>query len=182
MPKTVRSKVVVAGDPAVGKTALVQMFHSSGQRFPKHYLMTLGVEFCTKAVPLLELDTTVELHLFDTAGQDIYAEMIPNFWEDATAVILVYDVTRVHTLEACANWYGRILQAIGKDSLPGVLVANKMDLRERIVVKRPEGQQMAQQLQMEFLETSAQDAQDAEQPFQAVAKLIKADTDDIETV
>jgi len=114
--------------------------------------------------------------------QDIYAEMIPNFWEDATAVILVYDVTRVHTLEACANWYGRILQAIGKDSLPGVLVANKMDLRERIVVKRPEGQQMAQQLQMEFLETSAQDAQDAEQPFQAVAKLIKADTDDIETV
>jgi len=58
-----------AGDPAVGKTALVQMFHSSGQRFPKHYLMTLGVEFCTKAVPLLELDTTVELHLFDTAGQ-----------------------------------------------------------------------------------------------------------------
>jgi len=97
-------------------------------------------------------------------------------------VVLVYDVTRAHTLEACANWYGRILQAIGKDSLPGVLVANKMDLRERIVVKRPEGQQMAQQLQMEFLETSAQDAQDAEQPFQAVAKLIKADTDDIETV
>jgi len=161
---------------------LVQMFHSSGQRFPKHYLMTLGVEFCVKAVPLPEADTTVELHLFDTAGQDIYAEMIPSFWEDATAVILVYDVTRVHTLEACANWYGRLLQALGKDSLPGVLVANKMDLRERIVIKRPEGQQMAQQLQMQFLETSAQEPQDAEQPFQAVAKLIKADTDDIDTV
>ena len=80
------------------------------------------------------------------AAQDIYAEMVPSFWEDAEAVILVYDVTRAHTLEACANWYGRLLQTLGKDSLPGVLVANKTDLRERLVVKRAEGQQLASQL------------------------------------
>ena len=177
-----------AGDPAVGKTAIVQMFHSAGQRFPKHYMMTLGVEFCVKAVTLQDADTSVEFHLFDTAGQvpphegacaargpgrqqgkgaraappphagyatlapllhatqDIYAEMVPSFWEDAEAVILVYDVTRAHTLEACANWYGRLLQTLGKESLPGLLVANKMDLRERLVVKRAEGQQMASQL------------------------------------
>ena len=45
------------------------MFHSAGQRFPKHYMMTLGVEFCVKAVTLQEENTAVEFHLFDTAGQ-----------------------------------------------------------------------------------------------------------------
>lgn len=75
--------------------------------------------------------------------------MVPSFWGDAEGVILVYDVTRPHTLEACANWYGRLLQSLGKESLPGVLVANKMDLRERLVVKRVDGQQMASQLGME---------------------------------
>jgi len=148
MGKTIRCKLVVVGDPAVGKTALVQMFHSAGQRFPKHYMMTLGVEFCTKAVTTPDATTIVEFHLFDIAGQEIYAEIVPSFWEDTEAVMLVYDVTRAHTLEACANWYGRLLQSLGKDSLPGVLVANKMDLRERLVVKRAEGQQMAAQLGM----------------------------------
>mmetsp|Transcript_33040 Transcript_33040/g.74648 ORF Transcript_33040/g.74648 Transcript_33040/m.74648 type:complete len:183 (-) Transcript_33040:687-1235(-) len=182
MPRTVRSRVVVAGDPAVGKTALVQMFHSSGQRFPKHYLMTLGVEFCMKAIALPEADTSVELHLLDTAGQEIYAEMVPSYWENVTAVVLVYDVTRVHTLEACASWYERILQALGKESLPGVLVANKMDMRERIAIKRPAGEAMAQKLGFPLVETSAQDAQDVEGPFLALAKLLKADVDDIDTV
>jgi hypothetical protein len=93
------------------------MFHSSGQRFPKHYLMTLGVEFCMKAIALPEADTSVELHLLDTAGQEIYAEMVPSYWENVTAVVLVYDVTRVHTLEACASWYERILQ-VRLDPLP----------------------------------------------------------------
>lgn len=98
--------------------------------------------------------------------------MVPNFWEDAEAVVLVYDVTRAHTLEACANWYGRLLQALGKDSLPGVVVANKMDLRERLVIKRGEGQQMAAQLGMQLFETSALDSQDVDVPFQELAKLI----------
>lgn len=75
--------------------------------------------------------------------------MVPSFWDEAEAVMLIYDVTRPHTLEACANWYARLLQVIGKESLPGIIVANKMDLRERIVVKRADGQQMASQLGMQ---------------------------------
>lgn len=178
--KTVRSKIVVLGDPAVGKTSLVQMFHSAGQRFPKHYMMTLGVEFCVKAVAIPDADTNVELHIFDTAGQDIYAEMVPNFWDGTEAVILVYDVTRAHTLEACANWYGRLLQSLGTDSLPGILVANKTDLRERLVVKRQEGQQLASQLGMQLLETSALEGDAVDSPFQTLAKLIHSGPQDLE--
>lgn len=149
-----------------------------GQRFPKHYLMTLGVEFCMKTVSVADTDCNVELHIFDTAGQDIYGDMLPSYWEGTEAVMLVYDVTRVHTLEACANWYGRLLESLGKDALPGVLVANKMDLRERLVVKRQDGQAMAQQLGLKFVETSCMDGQDVDAPFQALAGLVQADNAD----
>merc|ERR1719486_1124866 len=110
--------------------------------------MTCGVDFCAKAVQIPETEEAVELHLFDTAGQDVFAEMMPEYWAEAKAVVLVYDVTRIHTLEACGIWYQRVLESIGESSLPGVLVANKVDLRKRLVVNRQQGQQMAQQLNM----------------------------------
>jgi small GTP-binding protein len=124
------------------------MLRSNGQQFPKKYDMTCGVDFSVKAVTVPDTEEAVEFHLFDTAGQDIFAEMMPSYWEGAKAVVLVYDVTRGHTLEACGMWYNRILEALGADSLPGVLVANKMDLRERTVIQRPQGQAFAANLNM----------------------------------
>ena len=159
------------GDPATGKSALTQMFHSGGQRFPKQYNMTCGVDFCVKAVNVKESES-VELHLFDTAGQDVFAETMPQYWEGGQGVILVYDVTRAHTLEACGIWYQRVIETLGVASLPGVLVANKIDLRERTCVGRQQGQQMAQSLNMEFFETSALDGADVDAPFNAIAKLL----------
>ena len=39
-----RTKLVVVGDWAVGKTAVVQQFLNAGTAFPKNYSMTLGGE------------------------------------------------------------------------------------------------------------------------------------------
>jgi transport family protein 27 len=43
-----RCKVAVVGDACVGKTALVECFHSNN--YPKNYLMTSWVNFCVKQV------------------------------------------------------------------------------------------------------------------------------------
>ena len=66
--------------------------------------MTCGAELAVKAVPIPNTDTSVELHLFDSAGQDIFAELMPSFWDGALAVVLVYDVTRQHTVDACSRY------------------------------------------------------------------------------
>ena len=107
-----------------------------------------------------------------TAAQDVFAEMMPDYWQDAKGVVLVYDVTRIHTLEACSLWYQRVLEAIGADGLPGVIVANKVDLRERLVVNRQQGQQMAASLNMPYFETSALDGHETDAPFAALAKAL----------
>ena len=64
------------------------------------------------------------------------------------------------------------LEAVGKESLPGVLIAYKMELRERLVVQRSQGEQMAQSLGMQLFETSALDGADIEAPFLHLAALI----------
>ena len=46
-----RCKLVILGDPCVGKTALTQVFQSGGSNYPKNYLMTTGADFCVKQVP-----------------------------------------------------------------------------------------------------------------------------------
>jgi len=97
---------------------------------------------------------------------------MPDYWQKAEGVVLVYDVTRVHTLEACGIWYQRVLEAIGSDGLPGVVVANKVDLRERLVVNRQQGQQMAASLNMPYFECSALDGYEIDAPFATLAKAL----------
>ena len=147
------------------------MFHSNGQRFPKAYNMTCGVELSVKTVTVPGTQEAVEFHCFDLGGQDIFQEMMPAYCEGAKAVLLVYDVTREHTLHACGNWYGRLLEMLGVESLPGAMVANKIDLRERVKVNRQHGQQMASSLNMPYFETSALDGHAIDEPFTELAKL-----------
>ena len=91
----------MVGDPAVGKTALIQVrptlhpcrgaptcsarfgvqtFVSNGQRFPRQYMMTCGVELSVKRVAAPS-SSDVQLHLFDCGGQDVFSELIPKLWQ-----------------------------------------------------------------------------------------------------
>jgi hypothetical protein len=92
----VRQKVAVIGDAAVGKTALVSMFHSGGQTFPKNYVMTIGCDFNVKMVTLAPehtggLNVGVELYFFDTAGQSVFnqRQLAQKYWESVSTVMAV---------------------------------------------------------------------------------------------
>ncbi|KAJ6658920.1 hypothetical protein lerEdw1_019556 [Lerista edwardsae] len=70
------AKCIVAGDSAVGKSALVQMFCNDGAHFQKNYTLTAGVELLVKTVPVPETSDSVELFLFDSAGKELFSEML----------------------------------------------------------------------------------------------------------
>ena len=65
--------------------------------------------------------------LFDTGGQDVFADLMPQYWEGADGVVLVFDVTRPDSLHACEAWYNRLREALQRERLPAVLVGNKAD-------------------------------------------------------
>eukprot|EP00316_Scyphosphaera_apsteinii_P024738 CAMPEP_0119306448 /NCGR_PEP_ID=MMETSP1333-20130426/7211_1 /TAXON_ID=418940 /ORGANISM="Scyphosphaera apsteinii, Strain RCC1455" /LENGTH=144 /DNA_ID=CAMNT_0007309757 /DNA_START=135 /DNA_END=569 /DNA_ORIENTATION=+ len=138
--------------------------------------MTCGVEFGVKLVPVAEKTGHCELHVFDSGGQDVFEDMMPRYWGGASAVLVVYDATRQHTFDAASARLQLVLEALGKESLPGAIVANKMDLHERLVVPRQAGLRLAEQTGLHFFETSAYDGEGVEEPFKHIAtELFNAD-------
>ncbi len=65
-PKKVFLKVLILGDMAVGKPALMNRYVED--RFSRHYKSTIGADFLTKEVNVD--DKCVSLQIWDTAGQE----------------------------------------------------------------------------------------------------------------
>ncbi|CAM9763328.1 unnamed protein product [Pylaiella littoralis] len=173
-----RAKVVVVGDSWVGKTAVVQMFKSGGHDYPKNYIMTIGVDFGVKQVKIPETNCVVELFLFDCPGQGVFNKLEQGaaYYENAAFVCLVFDVSNRDSFESCGRWLQGVRAALpaALAPLPGVLIANKADLREgginaRAVVNTKEGQTFAKQNGLNYFETSAAAAKDIDAPFQHMA-------------
>ena len=104
-----RSRVVVAGEPTVGKTQLIHQVVKGN--FNHNYLMTQGCEYNIKEIAMEEKSyTKVELHLIDIAGQNIFKEITFELLGRANLVMLVYDVTNPESFHFLRQWFEGITQ------------------------------------------------------------------------
>mmetsp|Transcript_24149 Transcript_24149/g.49201 ORF Transcript_24149/g.49201 Transcript_24149/m.49201 type:complete len:196 (+) Transcript_24149:229-816(+) len=165
-----RCKVIVIGDAGVGKSAIVQMFHSKGTHYPKQYQMTTGCDFVMKEQKVADSGTTVELHIYDCSGQAVFKELTAEYWRNANAVMLVYDVTNPESFHNAGAWLDLVRKKCPEKPLPGVLVANKTDLEERLRVHTGEASEFARANGLEFCQLSAHRNLNVEEPFGVVAK------------
>jgi intraflagellar transport protein 27 len=163
-----RMKIVVVGEATVGKTAFVQMAHSGGVTFPKNYMMTLGCDLCVKEIQI-DLNTTVEVFLYDVAGQKAYEHLCAQYLEGATAFLLVYDVSNKTTFETCKKWVDRARRA--NKSILGFLVANKVDLMDKAEVTDSQGEIFARANNLRFFKSSALRGVGIAEPLEELAKL-----------
>ena len=125
-----RSRVIVAGEPTVGKTQIIHQY-TRGQ-FNHNYMMTQGCEYNMKDMPIEgKTYASVELHLIDIAGQNIFKEITLDLLCKANQVMLVYDVTNPDSFQLLKQWHESVKQENQGRSLPGVLIANKTDLEQR---------------------------------------------------
>lgn len=69
--------------------------------------------------------------------------------------MLVYDVTNPDTFHLLRQWLDSIKQQNGGKNIPGIVVANKIDLENRIAVAPHDGQAFAQSIGFDFVEVSA---------------------------
>jgi small GTP-binding protein len=93
--KKVVFKVALLGDPAVGKTSLINRY--TDEIFKESYQPTLGVNIVMKKLKIN--DIKVQLVIWDIAGQDKYELTRKLFFEGCAGALLVYDLTRHSTFE-----------------------------------------------------------------------------------
>nr|XP_055225718.1 ras-related protein Rab-7L1 isoform X2 [Gorilla gorilla gorilla] len=97
-------KVLVVGDAAVGKTSLVQRY--SQDSFSKHYKSTVG-------------------------GQERFTSMTRLYYRDASACVIMFDVTNATTFSNSQRWKQDLdskLTLPNGEPVPCLLLANKCDL------------------------------------------------------
>jgi small GTP-binding protein len=120
------------GGFSVGKTSLIKRFVQSV--FSDTYLTTVGVKIDKKIV---ELDgRTVNLILWDLAGEDDTSSLRMSYLRGAAGFVLVADGTRPSTLKVALSLRERAEAEYG--SLPFVLLLNKSDLTDEWAVSDEE--------------------------------------------
>jgi small GTP-binding protein len=143
-------KTVVVGDSGVGKTSILFRYvndHFSGEATP-----TLGVEFMSKVVDTQK--HTVELQLWDTAGQELFRSVTRGYYRGAVGAFVVFDLTKRESFTNLSQWISD-LRSIARPDIVLVLLANKADLEQGRDVTRFEAEEFAKRTGAAFFETSA---------------------------
>ena len=131
-----------------------------------------------KRVPIADEAASTELYIHDCAGQNIFNQVGTNSrnFENASYVVVVYDVSSRESFQSCGRWLQsvRSMRPSSGPAIPGVLIANKSDLRQgginsRAVVGPEEGKAFAAENAMEYFECSAKKGEGVEEPFQHIA-------------
>ncbi|MGQ0501922.1 MAG: Rab family GTPase [Panacagrimonas sp.] len=119
-----QKKICMLGAFGVGKTSLTRRFVSS--IFSDHYLTTVGVRIDKKQVGVD--GNTVNLLIWDIAGEDDISTIRTSYLRGAAGYLLVVDVTRAQTLDIACSIRDRVTREIG--DLPFACLLNKTDIDE----------------------------------------------------
>ncbi|XP_043254574.1 ras-related protein Rab-37-like isoform X2 [Colletes gigas] len=163
-------KVMLLGDSGVGKTCLLTRFRD-GRFLSGNYITTVGIDFRNKVVVVD--DTSVKLQIWDTAGQERFRSVTHAYYRDAHALLLLYDVTNKTSYDNIRAWLSEIREHANEDVVI-MLLGNKSDCGPERIVKKEEGERLAQEYKVPFMETSAKTGLNVELAFLAVARELMA--------
>ena len=159
-------KTTLIGDSGVGKTCIIRRFVSN--EFSDETLSTDGVNYSKKEISFE--DKTVQLDLWDTAGQEQYRSLGKHFYKDSFIVILVYNITSKETFENLKNiWLDDVIN-FGEEYKVLAVVGNKCDLYEQEAVPEEEARKFAEENNAIFMNVSAKNGDNIDLLFETCVK------------
>lgn len=149
-PDALSMKIVVIGGPNVGKTSIIGFYVSN------------CVVPSTKPTVQLAFSKKVEdvggqkvcLHICDTAGQEKFQSVCPNFYRDSDAAMIVFDVTSRESFDKVPHWLDELNAIMGAE-FTKIVIGNKVDLDADRVVSTDEAIEFCDTAGLHYLETSA---------------------------
>lgn len=156
-------KVIAVGDAAVGKTSIVGRYVTGA--FESSYKATIGTDIFRKIVHVE--GRRIALLCYDTAGQERFRNLVERYFIGAIGALLVYDITNRESFENLPTWTHQVDKHA--EGALKIVIGNKIDLKSERRVSGEEGQGMSQQLEAEFIETSAKDGLNIEPVFERIA-------------
>ena len=172
LPKDKKSiKIVLLGDSGVGKTSIVTRYVSG--TVLENVKPTVGAAFVTKDVIIQK--NTVELLIWDTAGQEVYRGLAPIYYRNARIAIIVFDVTNSTSFDSVNYWIGELKSNVSENVV--ILVcANKIDLNEKRIIDQNQIDILIKKNNVLYAETSAKENIGIDKLFQdLISKITEID-------
>ncbi len=117
-------KICVVGDPASGKTSLINRFVHN--QFSEKYVMTIGTTPYNKTIHIS--GNTIHLVIWDVMGNAGFRNIIKNaYFYGAHGLLAVGDLTKPESFESLIDWVAMGIEGAERE-VPVVMVANKKDL------------------------------------------------------
>lgn len=143
--------MAIVGSRSVGKSSLTVQFVDG--HFVDSYYPTIENTF-SKVIKYKNQDFATEI--IDTAGQDEYTILNSKHFIGIHGYMIVYSVGSKQSFDMIRIIREKILNHLGADTVPLMIVGNKSDLRpEQRQVKPEDGKKLAEELHCGWTEASA---------------------------
>jgi small GTP-binding protein len=169
----VNAKVVLVGDTGVGKTGLSLVLNNqpfeATDSTPGRRVWALDSREVSIGGNVTQ---TRETLLWDLAGQPQFRIVRPLYYRGSAGAVFMFDVTMPHTLARIEDWVSECHNVIS--GAPGVLIGNKIDLKDKRLVDRSTAEARASRLGLRYFETSAKLGQNIDAPLMwLLAEILK---------
>lgn len=161
-------KLLLIGDSGVGKTSV--LFRFSDDAFNSTFISTIGIDFKIRTIELG--DKKIKLQIWDTAGQERFRTITTAYYRGAMGILLVYDITNEKSFENIKTWIKNIEQHASAD-VEKMILGNKCDMEDKRKITKEQGEQLAKEYNVKFMETSAMNRTNVEKAFTEIATDIK---------
>ncbi|RLN43824.1 hypothetical protein BBJ28_00006076 [Nothophytophthora sp. Chile5] len=152
-------KVIVVGNGNVGKTSMTTRYAKG--KYTGNYKKTIGVDFMEKTVELRDLGESINLMIWDTAGQEEFDALTSRYYKGEANLVFSFTVIYVFSsvdrdsFEDLPKWKRKVEEECGR--ICSVLVQNKIDLVDDAAMSREEIEDMADYLNMRLYRSCVQD-------------------------
>jgi len=164
-------KICFLGDPAVGKTSCI--IRHTEKRFEDSYKLTIGTDISAKLIQVE--DKNIYLIIWDIGGQERYMILRESYLQGSFGAIVVFSVTDKESFDHIDDWLAEYRKTCG--NLPAVLLGNKVDLTDQRVVSEEDIKKKAQELNIQYMETSAKTGENVDAAFELIIqKILKGES------
>ncbi|MHA1745879.1 MAG: GTP-binding protein [Promethearchaeota archaeon] len=166
-------KVLVAGQGGVGKTTLLTRAVTG--KFVQNTSMTIGVEFHLLNTSIGPKDHPDSLdvvgQLWDFGGQERFRFMLDSYVAGARGALLLYDLTRLRTLDGLEEWVDIIRKQ--DPNLPILFVGTKIDRVDDITVTDDYAKEFLEPLKLfDHIKISSKDGFGVKKAFKMIFRRI----------
>jgi small GTP-binding protein len=179
--RRISKKIVLLGDPGVGKTSMIRRFVYD--IFDDKYITTLGMKVTKKQMiikhPIDHKDLELTLMIWDLMGQKEYQFLHKSTYKGTDGAIIVCDFTRKETMDNIPEWVSNLFNITG--NIPIVIIGNKNDLNGKKQFNFKDISGLAKVCKATAFVTSAKTGENVELVFNKIGEELIDDIEPIQT-